>query len=120
MNKKSLLIVVAAIGILATALIFLGVNFVPSMHAQTSGTKNVLISSGPAKPDYLEVHDPQAISLAPGSPQANRLQLYYARSDWIERHPSNFYLNSDWIERHPSNYYNNSDWIERHPAQPGH
>ncbi len=118
MNKKSLLKVLVAIGILALALTFLGVVFVPGMYAQSADTKNVLTSSKPDRPVYLDEHSQRTISLAPESSQANALQLYYARSDWIERHPSEFYRNSDWIERHPSNYYRNSDWIERHPSKP--
>ncbi len=118
MNNKSLLKVLVAIGILALALTILGVLFVPGMYAQFADTKDILSSSKPDRLDYADESSPRAISLAPDNSQAIALQLYYARSDWIERHPSDFYRNSDWIERHPSNFYSNSDWIERHPSIP--
>jgi hypothetical protein len=116
---------VVAFGLVAVALVFLGVNFVPRISAFSSANKvvdpKIYIGS-----DWIERHPSN----------------YYIGSDWIERHPATasgagiydnsdwiiqhmsdsarakYYAGSDWIERHPSNYYAGSDWIERHPVQP--
>ena len=96
MSNKVLIKLGVASGVLAMLLIFLGVNNVPRISAETSGKEN-------------------AVNAA-----------IYAGSDWIERHPSvisrpAIYAGSDWIERHPSVIsrpviYAGSDWIERHPG----
>jgi hypothetical protein len=105
MSNKSILKFVVAFGLLAVVLIFLGVNYVPRINASVSGDGNNLAAENQTRLNYIDELYPRAIAL----------QLPYAGSDWIERHPPIYYSNSDWIERHPPNYYGNSDWIERHP-----
>jgi hypothetical protein len=110
MDTKSLLKFVAAFGLVAVVLIFLGVNYVPRISASSSANGNIVGAAIQIRPDYIDELYPRAIAS----------QLSLTGSDWIERHPSAVtqplnYTGSDWIERHPSNYYRNSDWVERHP-----
>jgi hypothetical protein len=131
MPKKPVLIFAAAFGLLAIVLIFLGVNYVPSISAAVSNDNNNLAVGIPVIPKSINYAGSDWIERHPISP----IQLSaLAGSDWIERHPSNHLINSDWIERHPvfstqlsalagsdwierhpSNYLTNSDWVERHP-----
>jgi len=105
MTAKNAIKLVVAFGVLAAVLIFLGVNFVPITRATTSGKENLAGAPSLIRSDWIERHPSN----------------YFVNSDWSERHPLNYYANSDWIERHPSlvkvvNIYDNSDWIERHPS----
>ncbi len=114
MSNNRFLKISVAFGLLALVLIFLGVNYVPRIAAETSASDKEKNAAYYAGSDWIERHPIQ---------EAN--PTYYAGSDWIERHPyvvtrPEYYDNSDWIERHPSNYYSNSDWIERHPGQPNY
>jgi hypothetical protein len=92
MSKKTILNFGIAFVILALVLIFLGVNYVPRVSASSSAAENVVVAGKQIRIDYIDEHYPRAIALP----------LSFVRSDWIERHPSNYYINSDWIERHPS------------------
>jgi hypothetical protein len=130
MTNKAILKVGAALGILALALIFLGVNFVPQIFASSPSTSSSGVSAFSVRSNYT--NESYQRSIAPqlsyrGSdwierhPASVYLSAYYAGSDWIERHPVSvapvvYYAGSDWIERHPSTYYVNSDWIDRHPS----
>jgi hypothetical protein len=58
-------------------LIFLGVNYVPRISAETSGKENAVNAAIYAGSDYIERY-----------PSANTNSARYAGSDWIERHPS--------------------------------
>jgi hypothetical protein len=115
MYNKSLIKILVGVGIVAAVLIFLGVNYVPRIFAYSSGAGKDVVAGKQTRIDYLDEQSPRAIYIDPRSSRSIGSPLYYARSDWIERHPSSYYLSSDWIERHPSNYYLRSDWIERHP-----
>jgi hypothetical protein len=110
MSKKSLLKFVAAFGLLALVLIFLGVNYVPRIYASSPTNGNLVESVKQFRPNYINERYPRSIAL----------QLTLTGSDWFERHPLavaqvSSFTGSDWIERHPSNYFTNSDWVERHP-----
>jgi hypothetical protein len=128
MLNKSFIKFGAAFVALAALLIFLGVNYVPRIFASSSSQGNIDVAE--KQTHLLHTH-----YTSEQYQQRIALQLSYVKSDWIERHPSNYYSNSDWIERHPvsitqalflagadwierhpSNYYSNSDWIERHPS----
>jgi hypothetical protein len=109
MSRKSLIQIAVALGVLAIVLIFLGVNYVPSISAVTSTGQN--------SKDTLSVRVNYSNEQYPRSIINTSI---YAGSDWFERHPLviNQLVNnagSDYYDRHPSNYYSNSDWIERHP-----
>jgi len=131
MSNKNLLKFVAAFGVLAMLMIFLGVNYVPRISALSSAKEYAVDAAEYAGSDYFQRHPSvpaKAVNYA-GSDWIERHPsmvgeaVNYAGSDWIERHPSvatrtNYFVGSDWVERHPSNYYSNSDWIERHPGQP--
>ncbi len=116
MASRSSIRIAIAVGLVAIVLIFLGLNFVPRIFARSSDPLNLAFNRKSTRLDFLNENHPQAIFISPRSSQIITSSLYYARSDWIERHPSNYYANLDWIDRHPSNYYTNSDWIERHPS----
>jgi hypothetical protein len=110
MTKKSILKFGVAFGLLAILLIFLGVNYVPSISALSSPKGSIGDASIQARPDYNNERFPRSISP----------QRFYTASDFLNHHPFSItqqvdYTGSDYIERHPSNYYTYSDWIERQP-----
>jgi hypothetical protein len=129
MTKKGLIKFVVVFGLLATVLIFLGVNYVPLTSASSSSDGSALNAVKYAGSDYVERHPSNYYSNSDWierHPSSVADPAIYAGSDWIERHPSivhgpEYYVGSDWIERHPtvvqgSEYYFGSDWIERHPG----
>ena len=130
MSSKSLLKFIAAFGVLAVILIFLGVNYVPSIFASSSRNSS-LNAVSQVRSDYSNQLYPRSIK--PQLPDIssdflNRhpydvsQKLSYTAADFLDHHPFSIsqqlkFRGSDWIERHPANYYTNSDWIERHPSQ---
>ena len=97
MSNKSLLKIGVAFVLLAFVLIFLGVNYVPRINASSSAEGNNVVAGK----------------------QTHLLHTHYINSQFQRAiAPQLSYVKSDWIERHSSNYYSNSDWIERHPSQP--
>jgi hypothetical protein len=103
--------------VLFKTLVPFGMLVVIFLAAQIVSSKS---ASAPASGDavkVLVVAGPDMIKQRSDNLRA----INYARSDYIERHPSNFFVGSDYFERHPGvviaeNDLAGSDWIERHPA----
>jgi hypothetical protein len=97
MSTKTLIKWLAAFGILALVLIFLGVNYVPRISAFSSVKESVVDTSSQARSNYVNELYPRSIGL----------QLSYSGSDYFERHASQLvksigYTGSDFFERHSS------------------
>jgi hypothetical protein len=95
MSTKTLVKFIAAFGILALVLIFLGVNYVPRISAFSSAKESVVDSSSLARSNYVNELYPRSIAL----------QLSYSGSDYFERHASQLvksigYTGSDFYQRH--------------------
>ena len=135
MSTKTLVKFIAAFGILALVLIFLGVNYVPRISAFSSVKESVVDSSSLVRSNYVNERYPRSIAL----------QLSYSGSDYFERHASQLiksigYTGSDFYQRHASELaktigsggseflnhhpfavtqglsYVGSDYYERHPS----
>jgi hypothetical protein len=131
MSSKSLLKFIAAFGILAVILIFLGVNYVPRIFASSSSKNNSVNAISQARSDYSNELYPRSIKPQLSDISSDFLnrhpydvsqKLSYTAAEFLNHHPFGIsqqlkFVGSDWIERHPANYYLNSDWIERHPSQ---
>ena len=135
MSTKNIIKVVAAFGLLALMLAFLGVNFVPSIGASSLTKINAADSAKQVRLDYRNESFRRAIlpSLTLDTSDFFLRQRIsgvkssvYTGSDWIERHPTMVILTlrdpgSDFFQRHPltvvkPSRYAGSDYIDRHPS----
>ncbi len=97
MSSKSLLKFVAAFGILAILLAFLGVNYVPRIFASSSTKDDLAVIANLSEPVYLNQLYPRSIGP----------QLSFAGSDYYERQAlalakvRGSAAGSDYFERHP-------------------
>ena len=103
--------------VLFKTLVPFGLLVVIFMAAQIVSSKSASVPAAGNAANVLIVAGPDMIKQR----SDNLRSIYYARSDYIERHPSNFFAGSDYFERHlpvvtDANNYVGSDWIERHPA----
>ena len=115
MSTKTLIKFLAAFGILALVLIFLGVNYVPRISAFSSAKKSVVDTSSQARSNYVNELYPR--SIAP--------QLSFTGSDFFERHASELvksigYTGSDFYQRHASELAKTigsggSEFLNHHP-----
>lgn len=115
MSTKTLIKFLAAFGILALVLIFLGVNYVPRISAFSSAKQSVVDTSSQARSNYVNELYPRSIAL----------QLSYSGSDYFERHASQLvksigYTGSDFYQRHASEITKaigsgGSEFLNHHP-----
>jgi hypothetical protein len=116
MSSKSLLKFVAAFGILAILLAFLGVNYVPRIFASSSAKDDLAVVANLSEPVYLNQRYQR--SIAP--------QLSYTGSDYFERQAlalakvRGSAAGSDYFERHPFAVIQplssgGSDFLNHHP-----
>jgi hypothetical protein len=135
MSSKSLLKFIAAFGILAVILIFLGVNYVPRIFASSSSKSNSLNAVSQVRSDYTNELYPRSIKpqlsvivsdFLNHHPYDVSQKLSYTAADFLDQHPFEIhqrssYTAADFLNHHP--FSNNqllkfvgSDWIERHPV----
>ena len=134
MSSKSLLKFIVAFGVLAVILIFLGVNYVPSIFASSSRNSSLnavsQVGSDYSNQLYPRSIKPQLSDI--GSDFLNRhpydvsQKLSYTAADFLDHHPYAIseklsYTAADFLNHHPFSIsqqlkFRGSDWIERHPA----
>ena len=96
MSTKSILKCVAAFAILAIVLIFLGVNYVPRIYAQSSNKAKIVDNVIQLRPDYVNENYQRAI--VP--------QRIYTGADFLNHHPYDVtqklnFAASDFLNHHP-------------------
>jgi hypothetical protein len=96
MSNKSLLKFIAAFGILAVILIFLGVNYVPRIFASSSSKNSSVIAGSQVRADYSNELYPRSI----------KPQLSYVVSEFLDHHPYDIsqklsYTAADFLNHHP-------------------
>jgi len=113
MSNKSLLKFIAAFGILAVILIFLGVNYVPRIFASSSSKNTVVNSVSQARDNYSNELYPRSI----------KPQLSVIVSDFLNHHPYDLnqklsYTAADFLNHHPYDVirkYTAADFLDHHP-----
>jgi hypothetical protein len=133
MSYKSLLKFIVAFGILAVILIFLGVNYVPSIFASSSSKNSSVNSVSQARANYSNELYPRSIKPQLSSIVSDFLdhhpydisqKLSYTAADFLNHHPYDIiqkYTSANFLDHHPFSTtqqlkFVGSDWIERHPA----
>jgi hypothetical protein len=135
MSNKSLLKFIAAFGILAVILVFLGVNYVPSIFASSSSKNSSVNAVSQVRSDYSNELYPRSIKPQLPSivsdfldhhPYDINQKLSYTAADFLDHHPYAVseklsYTAANFLDHHPFSTtqqlkFGGSDWIERHPA----